>query len=128
MEKLILLMLLLGVAAAQTIRTTTIGGYIRFYYDHTVHYLVAVTDSKCYISPLTYAEADHVHTSGGLEDIELLMMREWMGTLPEQQVYHNDVKLPPLIAQWCNHKDMMFLLRPDFNALSTTPGSPLGGR
>ncbi|XP_052803247.1 uncharacterized protein LOC128233559 [Mya arenaria] len=128
MEKLMLVISLLGLAAAADIRTTTIGGAIRFYFDHTVNDLVAATDSKCYIVPLTYAEADHVHTSGGLEELELRMMREWMGTLPEKSVYHTDRAVPPLIQQWCTRRDMIYLARADFNPSSTTPVSPLGKR
>ncbi|XP_052806163.1 uncharacterized protein LOC128235390 [Mya arenaria] len=131
MEKLILLTSVVGLTAAAAgvtqqhqVRTTTIGGQIHFFFEPNVRHMVAATDSKCYIVTLTYDEADHVHTSGGLEDLELRMMREWMGTLNETSVYHSDPHLPELVSRWCAHKDIMYLQRPDTAA--TTVGSPFG--
>ncbi|KAH3715477.1 hypothetical protein DPMN_058188 [Dreissena polymorpha] len=39
------------------------------------HHLVAVTGSTCLVVTLLRDEVEHVHTNGGMEDLEVLLIR-----------------------------------------------------
>ncbi|XP_045199429.2 uncharacterized protein LOC123553827 [Mercenaria mercenaria] len=96
---------------------------MRFGYDPVLHHLVAITTGTCFIVPLTHDERDHIKSTSGLEEMEVKMMREWIGQLPEVRVYHDDTHLPADTKRWCATRDI-FLLERDVKAM-TSPKSPL---
>ncbi|KAL4229251.1 hypothetical protein ACF0H5_012291 [Mactra antiquata] len=98
---------------------------IHFYYDNTLHYFIAASRSRCYLVPLERDERDHVHTNIGIEDLEIKMMKEWLGVLPETRIYHDDGHLPTNIMRWCSHQDI-YLLERVLNETTTTMAT-LGG-
>ncbi|KAH3715479.1 uncharacterized protein LOC127855142 [Dreissena polymorpha] len=99
---------------------------IHFYYDPQMHLLVSTTRATCYMVRLTREESDHVHTNAGMEDLELRMMREWMGILTETKVYHDDASLPQNVRHWCGQHDI-FLLERNVTYSSSTPPSAISG-
>ncbi|XP_052803189.1 uncharacterized protein LOC128233523 [Mya arenaria] len=101
-------------------------GSIHFYYDPSQHHLIAATPSTCFMVLLTREEQDHVHTTLGMEDLELKMMREWLGVLAETKIYHDTEHLPTGVHKWCATKDL-FLLERNMTAIpSPTTGSFVG--
>merc|ERR1712179_331965 len=99
-----------------------IQGDVRFYYDPIARHLILTTNSQCFVASITHDEVDHVHTSGGMEDLEIKMLREWVGTMPEIKVYHDDPNLPEAVKHYCNSKNMFFLQR-NLTYVTTTPPS-----
>ncbi|XP_045191328.2 uncharacterized protein LOC123548162 [Mercenaria mercenaria] len=95
---------------------------IRFTYDAVLHNLIATTTGTCFMVPLNHDELDHVHTTRGIEDLEIKMVREWIGQLPETRIYHGDPHLPGDTRKLCNGKDI-FLLQRDVD--TSSPLSPL---
>ncbi|XP_045210034.2 uncharacterized protein LOC123561608 [Mercenaria mercenaria] len=100
-----------------------IQGGMSFYYDPAKHHFIAATSSTCFMVSLTRIEQDHVHTTQGVEDLELMMMRQWLGKLNEVKVYHDDINLTENIKRWCATKDI-YLLERNVTA-AATPVSPL---
>ena len=58
--------------------------------------------------------------------IQLRMLREWIGQLPETKIYHNDASLPPLVAHNCERQDI-YLLERQLTGGDFTTNSPLSG-
>ncbi|XP_045191329.2 uncharacterized protein LOC123548163 [Mercenaria mercenaria] len=114
--------------SAGTTRGTTvyhepsISAGIRFGYDAVLHYLIAQTSGTCFMAPLNHDEMDHIHTTRGLEDLEIKMVREWIGQFAETRIYHGDPNLPEDTRKMCSNRDI-FLLQRDVD--TSSPLSPL---
>merc|ERR1712179_57775 len=128
MFAIIVLLSCVGAMRAQALATPkpepVVSDTIRFYYDPATHYFVGVAISNCFMVPLSRDEQDHIHSNQGIEDLELAMMREWLGTLSETRVYHDDPTLPAAVSGWCKGRDIFLLARN--LGVTTTAKSPLG--
>ncbi|XP_060584802.1 uncharacterized protein LOC132740816 [Ruditapes philippinarum] len=96
---------------------------INFMFEPTLSHFITRTYSTCFLVKLTHDEIDHIHSSRGLGDLELKMMREWVGQLPETRIYHDDPNLPEYTRNYCSRHDMFLLERGE---TATQPSSILG--
>merc|ERR1712137_998643 len=100
-------------------------GNVHFNYDPLGKYLVAMTTSRCFFVKLNREEQDHVHTNIGMEDLELKMLREMLGSYPEMRIYHDNATLTTNLKQWCRTRDIYWLER-SLEELGTTMPTIIG--
>ncbi|XP_060603968.1 uncharacterized protein LOC132756842 [Ruditapes philippinarum] len=82
-----------------------------FYFEGETGIFVGSNRLTCILVPLNKHEMDEVHTTNGIADIELKMMKEWIGFLPEVRVLRSDPIASRQILHWCNSKELILLLR-----------------
>ncbi|KAL4226573.1 hypothetical protein ACF0H5_014558 [Mactra antiquata] len=95
-----------------------------FHYDPYSRTIVGSNYHTCYIAPLTRQESDSMHSDRGMEDIEIAMMRDWIGVYPEIKIYQNDQGLTYNLQHWCNHRSIFYIQRP-LGLTTTTPSTTL---
>ncbi|KAH3881097.1 hypothetical protein DPMN_005021 [Dreissena polymorpha] len=115
-----LLFVLAGVFGVRIRKDQVELSQLTFRYDPTSHFLVAHNTVACFLALLLGHERDMVHTDRGIEQLEIQMMFEWIGKVPEVPVYHSDHSIPQAVSRMCARQQMYFLDRTGQHSEHTT--------
>ncbi|XP_052779699.1 uncharacterized protein LOC128216974 [Mya arenaria] len=107
----------MGTAESDRIETKS----FMFLYDPETGFFVGYNHLACFVANLTDLEKQDVHTTSGIIALELKMIRDWIGNVPEIHIYADDPMLSIRLQHMCSHLLIYFLDRDTQTGSQTTP-------
>ncbi|XP_052281706.1 uncharacterized protein LOC127879101 isoform X1 [Dreissena polymorpha] len=106
-----LLFVLAGVFGVRIRQDHVETSQLTFLYDPHSHFLVAHNSVACFLALLLGHERDMIHTDRGIQQLEIQMMFEWIGKVPEVPVYRTDHNIPTAVLKMCSRQLIYYLDR-----------------